>query len=253
MVNLNIFTCCNGVYKNFIPLFILSNLYYNQDCFVEVGVDLDDLTGSKPIKYLEDHFPNKFMIRDVQFNNFTVGHKVLTPMVNLVRFITEPTVKSKYVYISDVDIINLQQNIHNQHIKNIESNNLNYSNIVRDYNKDQKYKRLTGLHFTKYENYYPIQDYSNICEMGLFSHDEMFLYELMKKRHGKPNEEVKWRPVHGIHVSPNRKHDGVINWGLDIWEKQWKNFRNTEIFIGLEPLLTKYLRDKISIIDNHYQ
>jgi len=250
MVNLNIFTCCNGIYKDFIPLFIYSNLINTDDVFVEVGVDFDDINDSPPIQFLNNLFPNKFLIRTVNFGEYFVNGENILPMPNLVRFITEPLVKSNYVYISDVDIITLDTDITKKHINNITSNNLKYSNIVRDYTKDQKHKRLTGLHFTKYENYYPIYDYSEICKLGLFNHDEMFLYELMKKRHGEPNENVKWRPVHGIHVSPNRKPDGKINWGIDIWSKQWVIFRNSKTFKELELLMSDYVKDKLKIIDN---
>lgn len=250
---LTIFTCCNGIYKDFIPLFIFSNLLDNNDYFVEVGVDIDDVSNLKSIKFLSEIFPNKFMIRKVNFGEYNVNQTKLIPMANLVRFITEPINKSEYVYISDVDIITLDKNILEQHIKNIETNSLYYSNIVRDYNENQKYKRLTGLHFTKFENYYPIKNYDKICDMGLFSHDEMFLYELMKDRHGIPNEDVKWRPVHGIHVSPNRKHNGEISWGLERWKTQWLNFRNLENFKKLEHLFSDYIKDKINIIDTFYK
>ena len=39
MIKTNFFTACNGIYKEFIPLFILSHLYHNENCFVEIGVD----------------------------------------------------------------------------------------------------------------------------------------------------------------------------------------------------------------------
>lgn len=250
---ITVFTCCNGIYKEFIPLFILSNLINISDSFVEVGVDIDDISELKIIKFLEKKFPNRFTIRLVNFGSYDVGGQKLVPMPNLVRFITEPITKSKYVYISDVDIITLDKNIVEQHEKNILLNCLPYSNIVRDYTESQKHKRLTGLHFSRFDSYYPIKNYENICKMGLFSHDEMFLYQLMYERHGKPDEKSKWRPVHGIHVSPNRKPDGEISWGMERWENQWKKFRNMDIFIEIEPLFSDYLKDKIEIIDNFYK
>ena len=39
MIKTNFYTICNGIYKEFIPIFILSHLYHNENCFVEIGVD----------------------------------------------------------------------------------------------------------------------------------------------------------------------------------------------------------------------
>ena len=34
---INFYTCCNKVYNNFIPTFILSNLYHNENSSVELS------------------------------------------------------------------------------------------------------------------------------------------------------------------------------------------------------------------------
>ena len=80
----------------------------------------------------------------------------------------------------------------------------------------------------------------------------MFLYELVKKRH--PNFLIgeSYRPVHGIHVSPNRNPTGTMNWGMPNWENQWYEFRNSEEFKSLEPTLTNMIKEKIKIIDDFY-
>lgn len=233
---LNIFTCCNGVYKDFIPLFALSNLISSPNHTVEVGVDVDDVSETKAIQMLMNEYPGRLTIREVEFE------KGKCP--GMIRFITEPLTKSDYVYISDVDIITLDKNITQQHIDNIKLNSLNYSNIVRP-----KSNRLTGLHFTEFDKYYPINDYSHLSHY--FPHDENFLYGLMEERHGEPNKEVTWRPVHGIHVSLNRTIDGKPGWGVKRWMDKWRVFRNLEVFKRLEPLLTDMIKDKINQIDNY--
>ncbi|MEY4571051.1 MAG: hypothetical protein RLZ10_244 [Bacteroidota bacterium] len=249
--DLNVFTCCNGVYKNFIPLFILSNLYHNEKTFVEIGVDYDDVSNTESMNFLKTKFKNKFLIREVNFEKYKVGKREIKPIPNLIRFINKPLFVTEYVYISDVDIITLDKNILSKHIKNMEKYSLPYSNIVREYEPNQVNKRLTGLHLSKFKNYYPIPDYTDLFDKSLYSHDEVFLYELMYKKHGKPNEETKFRPVHGIHVSPNRTPDGDVNWGINTWRNEWLTFRNSDIFLELEPLLTDFLKEQINLIDNY--
>lgn len=252
ITNIIFFTCCNGVYKNFIPLFILSNLYHNDNSFVEIGVDYDvDINLSESISILNNLYPNKFLIRNVNFESIVINKVEYNIMPNTIRFITTPKIKSKYVYISDVDIITLDQNICNQHIKHMEKENIPYSNIVRPYSEKQKYKKLTGLHFTPYNNYYPIPKYTDLIESGLYN-DEDFLYQLVKKRYNNISEISQWRPVHGIHVSPNRKPTDGVDWGMKKWKNQWVNFRNSKEFLLLEPTLTNYISEKILIIDSFY-
>ena len=53
----NIFTCCNKHYKDFIPIFILSHLYFNESCFVEIGVDdLDYLPIQNSLEILQKYY-----------------------------------------------------------------------------------------------------------------------------------------------------------------------------------------------------
>jgi hypothetical protein len=250
----NIYTCCNGVYKNFIPIFILSNLYHNEDSFVEVGVDLiNEIDLTESLNVLNKKYPNRFLIRKANFDKIVIKGKHYNTIPNTVRFIDEPIVKAKYVYISDIDIINLEKNICDLHINHMNNNGLPFSNIVRNYDTPKEYKRLTGLHFTPYENYYPIPDYEDLILEGVFTRsDEAFLYKLVKKRYNNINEEIQWRPVHGIHVSPNREPTGNMNWGMSNWQNQWIEFRNSEIFQEIEPTFTNYIKEKIKTIDTYY-
>lgn len=246
---LNIFTCCNGIYKDFAPLFIFSNLYHNKNCYVEVGMDNIDYTEIKnSINILKKYYNDDFKIFNAKFDELDNGDKKYGIIPNTVRFVTTPTIKTEYVYISDIDIINLEKDILSIHVKNMERTNLPYSNIVRP-----SKNRLSGLHFTKYVNYYPIPDYFDLCEKGLLKHDELFLYELVKKKYPKFNYEEKYRPVHGIHVSLNREPDGKLGWGMKNWKNQWVEFRNSKVFIELYPTFTKMIKEKINIIDEFYK
>jgi hypothetical protein len=79
---INFYTCCNKIYNNFIPLFILSNLYHNENCYVEVGTD--DVSGPSAVPitaYIQsadfdigdgDHFAFVWRILpDLTFENST--------------------------------------------------------------------------------------------------------------------------------------------------------------------------------------
>jgi len=251
LIKLNIFTCCNNIYKDFIPLFILSNITYNEDCFVEVGVDDDNYDGIKEsLDVLKTIFGNKFLVYNVNFNNKIYNGKEYMIKSNTVRFLTTPKIKSEFVYISDVDIITLEKNIMLTHVNHMEKFNLPYSNVVRG-----DLEKLTGLHFTPYENYYPIPNFNDLYEKNLLIQDEKFLYQIVKKRYPNFNMENQFRPVHGIHISPNRppfaSEKNPFNWGIGKWYNEWVNFRNSEHFLMLEPTLTDYIKEKIKIIDNY--
>jgi hypothetical protein len=254
MIKTNFFTICNGIYKEFIPLFILSHLYHNENCFVEIGVD----TMLKPeilksLRVINKYFPDKFSINVVNFGPIKLNDVNYQSIPNTVRFFTTPKTKSEYVYISDIDIICLQKELTDIHINNMIKTGLPYSNIVRP-KKDElyPYQKLSGLHFTKYENYYPIPSHDDLIKKGLLKLDESFLYELVKKKYPDFNLEETFRPVHGIHVSPNREPIGKVSWNMNGWKNQWNEFRNTKEFKDLEPTLTKMIKEKIQIIENFY-
>jgi hypothetical protein len=253
-LQLNVFTVCSGVYKEFIPLFILSHLYHNDDCFVEVGVD-SEITPelSKSLRVIDRFYLNKYSVYVTDFGPINIDGKNYKSIPNTVRFYTTPKNKSEYVYISDVDIICLQKEISKIHIDDMLKTGLPYSNIVRPTkNESNHHRRLSGLHFTEYDSYYPIPNYNELCKQGLLNHDEVFLYELVKIKYPNFLYDNTYRPVHGIHVSPNRNPTGDMNWGLPNWKNEWKKFRMSEQFKMLEPTLNNIIKDKIQIIDEYY-
>jgi hypothetical protein len=246
----NVFTCCNGVYNDFIPLFILSNLYHNDDVFVEIGTDdLEGVTNLKSIKELTELYPNRFKLRSVNFNHYKIGDTKFSISPNTVRFILNPEIKLKYVYISDVDIVCLTKNFTEQHIIYMDKEGLPYSNMVR-----AGKKILTGLHFTPYENHYPLTDFSDLLKVdsSLLGFDEKFLYQLVEKRYPTDFKNYDFRPVHGIHISLNREPYDGVNWGLSESRiEKWKIFRTSDEFSRVEPFFSNMIKEKINIIDNY--
>ena len=87
MIRTNFFTACNGIYKEFIPLFILSHLYHNENCFVEIGVDsMLKPEILKSLKILNNLYPNKFAIHIVDFGPIKVDGVRYSSIPNTIRF-----------------------------------------------------------------------------------------------------------------------------------------------------------------------
>lgn len=240
-IELNVFTCCDDNYVDFIPLFVVSNLSNIENCFVEVGVKTDNDYTIQNIKSLLDKiYPNKFTIYKLD--------KQVNCASETLRFINQPTINSKYVYISDIDIVTLESNIVETHLNLMKKHSLPYSNIIRDNSN-----RLTGLHFTPYENYYPIESYDNLNQF--LQYDEVFLYHLMNKRFPNITNTNKIRPVHGIHMSPNRDpYDEKVGWRLEAeWKKMgWLKLIDSDNFRFILPHLSDRLKWGINLINEYY-
>lgn len=225
---INIFTCCDRPYEDFIPLFVLSNLTYVPDSIVEIGVlDKSRVLENEAVKYVLSLFPNRVFIRQVDFTR-----------ADKARFTTNIENKAKYIYISDIDIITLDGKIVEGHLKEMAKTKLPFSNMVRP-----ETRRMTGLHFTSYNAYYPIgrTDYN-----PAFS-DEELLYLIVKNRKiGMPTGD--FRPVFGIHMSPNRHAKAPTGWGINLEKsKEWINFRKK--VDGIFPKLSFRIKNYVDLID----
>jgi hypothetical protein len=247
----NVFTCCNNIYNDFIPLFILSNIYHNDDVFVEVGSDkYKEVLTENSIKILDELYPNRFKIRSCDFGNYQVNGKKYSTSPNTVRFIETPEVKTNYVYITDIDIICLTKDFSKQHINHMEKFNQPYSNKLR-VNK----LSLTGLHFTPWGNYYPHPNFIELLEMEetLLAYDEKFLYGLVNMKYPNSFINHNFRPVHGIHASLNRDpYSKITHWGINKNNlMKWFSFRQSDEFLKLEPTLNDRMKNIINIIDNY--
>ena len=246
------FTCCDKKYEKFIPIFLHSILFHNKNVDVEIGVE--DLKQDKNIieciNYIKNIYKNKIELRIVNFGGIEIENKLYKSCPNVVRFIETPNIKNDYVYICDIDIITLQNNIMQIHIDDMNKTGLNYSNIVRptSISDNTDKKRLTGLHFTKWSKYYPIPDFRDLIIKNLLSHDEIFLYKLVQKNN-MILEDNHFRPVHGIHMSLNRP---VKKWGIKKWKKEWTTYRNSTTFLYIEKLLSEEIVNSIKKIDKYY-
>lgn len=169
------------------PLFILNS---NNDVCVEIAVENYE-KFVKEYGYLLDYYEKVYP-----------GQVFFHPVINkykcqpgTVRFITQPLWFGKYVYIGDIDIM-ITEDIAKNHIENIVSNNLDFSNIKRK-GRDL----LSGLHFIEYDKMYPIKIPKNINLQTV--QDENLLYIMMKNRGYKiPDENINtFRPLLGIHFS----------------------------------------------------
>lgn len=248
-----VYTCCNGDYRHFIPLFCAAALYSSTNIDIEIGVDVKKLTDGEEtaLEFLRMKYPKSRIL--IRYNMFHMngsmavynGQKMLP---NTVRFVSTPEIKDEYVYISDVDIPIMDENFYEQHIKNMSITGLGYSNMVR---KDTT--RLTGLHFTKYDNYYPLSIPEGI---DYKINDEMILFEIVKSRGIKPDLETTFRPVHGIHFSPNRPYvgegHGLPGWGADQFRNKWDEFTSTEIYKKVNENLHEYVIAKINKLEAYY-
>lgn len=245
------FTCCDKKYEHFIPIFLHSILYHNIDVDVEIGVE--DLNQDKNIVECINYIKSKYEqsrieLRKVSFKPITIRRKDYGLCPNVVRFIETPTIKNDFVYICDIDIITLQKNISQIHINDMDNTGLNYSNIVRP-SENKENKRLTGLHFTRWDAYYPIPIFTDLTIRGYLGHDEIFLYQLVAKKN-KILETHSFRPVHGIHMSLNRSD--LSEWGIKKWKREWLVYRNSDEFLFLEKLFSTKITDNINKIDDYY-
>lgn len=246
------FTCCDKKYEHFIPIFVHSILYYNDDADIEIGVENKDELDKNVtdcISLIREWYKDaNIVIRDAYFGLHKVD-KLWRACPNVVRFIETPTIKNEYVYICDIDIITLDKNITATHVMDMEKTGLNYSNIVRPYT-DENLRRLTGLHFSKWDSYYPIPDFSDLVRQSMLNNDEVFLYNLVKKQN-VISEETQFRPVHGIHISANRENPSA--WGLRKRKNQWNDYRNSDEFKMIETLLDEKIHNYIIKIDDFYK
>jgi len=232
-LNTNFFTVATGKYKQFVLPYMVSVLWSNSDSFVEIMTDEPGyFYNIKEI--LERFYSGRFLIRRYNQQLEKWGRKkFFNP--NAIRFVETPVQKLEYTYIGDIDILVLEQNISELLSEHSMCIGKCYSNIVRK-NSD----RLTGLHFVHTKDYYErvskeyLDSIISIINSGrCIDSDEQLLFKIVEEKHGLPvyfNESKKYshitfdyRPVFGIHFSPNRFIDGEIGWGVS--EKRIKLYK----------------------------
>lgn len=195
-MRLNVFTVADTNYEPFVLPYIVSVLAHNSDAHVELVLDA-------PLRFTASNADALSIIRDEFGERFSFQRNTLSAMpANSHRFMLEPKVKSEYVYIGDIDILVLEA-ITESHLKHMAKTGLPFSNIIRP-----NRKALTGLHFTRYDAYYPI---ASIPEGSIQGMDEMLLYQIVEARgYGLPSPDDVFRPLHGYHLSLNRERKHTL-------------------------------------------
>jgi hypothetical protein len=226
-------------YQEYIVPFIASALFHNRNSSVEILLENHDAYSEKheaSLNILESHFAQRFLLREIPDHLRNI-------LPNSIRFLTKPQLKADLTYIGDIDILILDSNIADWHMNYMEKNDMPYSNNLRK----GGHPMLTGLHCVRTEEYYSKIDESymkiiveSIKRQGLeYKHyDEKLLYTMAQHRIGLLPKDVysyKTRPVHGIHMSPNREPLGQPGWEITpLNAVKYLEFRETKLWKDLQ-------------------
>lgn len=248
---LTVWTTCNKIYEKYIPLFALSHLFNNNDAVVEIGIE-DDLEEKtiKCVEIINQHYDNRLFIRKIPFNKYP------GLAIGAVRFINQPEHISKYVYITDIDIICLDKEIADIHAKQMMKTGLPYCNMVRIGTR-----KLTGLHFSKWDSIYPLPDIDKLIADGhrrdesRILCDEILLHEIVANK-CEINYSLKYRPVHGIHISQQRQPlptESVPGWEIELDKMEaWTALKASNIFRECYPSFFSAIKKVVSQIDETF-
>lgn len=246
-----VYTCCDENYADFIPLFIDSILFFNENVDVEIGVTSSCLPKNTEdaIKIIKEKHPNSKILVKINFGK-SISQRVAffdgkEMFKNTIRFVSTPEIKDAYVYISDIDIITLKENCFQQYLDDMAKNHRDYSNIIRKNDPSH----MSGLHFTKWDAFYPL----DLTGINLKINDEQILKKIVAKKN-KIDEKTQFRPVNGIHMSPNRRPTDKVGWELtDDKKPLWKKYFTSSEFKAIYPLLSSRLKANIKLINSFYK
>ena len=221
------------------------------DIEIHLGNQILSKNEEKAIDFIrKKYYYSKIKIKYNTFiqnvtGTFFKNNKVQTGSV---RFLSQPTIRNKYVYITDVDIFFLEKNFYLYLIDDMIKRKSCYSNIIR---KNTRIKCFSGLHFIIYDKYYPIPKLENY---SIFQ--EHLLYNIMKKNKIIIDHDTEFRPIFGIHASPNRPQVAsgkVVGWGAEKYKQQWIDYCKSEDFKNIYPLLDVYVKKKINMLNKFYE
>lgn len=186
-------------YEAFLIPFAYFALSTNPNSFVEIVVVSTAQFEKKYARslHLLRQVHTNFMVRDMD-RKLNKKH-----MKNTYRFLEVPHTKGLYTYIMDVDVMFLENIM--PHFERNWPTNCVVNNIIRKSNST--IKQLTGMHMVKTSEYYTealLAEQDRTYRSPPHKVDEVILYRMVKKCHSLPPEAFQWRPVFGIHFSPNR-------------------------------------------------
>lgn len=266
-----IYTCCDKKYSHFIPLFCAALLWSNTDIDIEIGVSCDSLDPKEDsaIKELQKLYPKSKIL--IKYNFFTINPNTIEGpymkavydgkkmMINTVRFVSNPTIKDDYTYISDIDIISLRKNFYEYHIKQMNDYDMIYSNVIRK----EMPQHMSGLHFVKTDKWYPV-NLEKCPRIRYSANDEIILKQIAEsktKLNYDLNDINTQRPIHGPHISLNRKEPGgyidkfdrrIPGWCASPWKHEYKEFIKSEVYKTVEKSFDPLIKMLLSKLNNYY-
>ena len=187
-----------AVYERMLVPFAYFALANHPEGFVEmVVVDPDKFqeTYRSELEHLRRLYP-QFLLRPMQ-NKPNGKHKP-----NTHRFFEVPETPATYTYIMDVDVMLMEDVV--APYEQFWPSTLPINNIVRNGTR-----RLSGMHMVRSELYFTdklrrLQQRIYCFPRQTHTNDEEVLYLMAKNCHPLPPRSFQWRPVLGIHFSPNR-------------------------------------------------
>lgn len=164
---------------------------------------------------------------------------------NTIRFVQNPETVAKYLYITDIDILILN-NLLDLHLPTMRKHNMFYSNVVR---RNCNPRRMSGLHFIEYDKYFPL----DVEKYNISGNDEAVLYSIMSQMHPDAiNHAYDYRPAPGIHISLNRNPTSSMCWDYRGFAGHFYEFIKRPDFRDLYPLLDIEIKHLLLILDYLY-
>jgi tetratricopeptide (TPR) repeat protein len=259
MTKLLFFTYANEKYELFALPYAYFCLRNNNNAKVEIILENATAFHQKHqsgVDALNEIFPNQ-----VIFRQSTTVAKGIKYKPHVIRFIEEPTTKSEYIYIGDIDIM-IFEDVFEIHSAYMNANNLPFSNIVRTGTEKTAYPRLTGLHFCPTSLMYPLPDIEDLDINA--RNDENVLFEIMQRKGPMVPLSFRDRPLCGIHISLNRDSIGrysvnrgdeylvgnTFNWGINRYESQFIDMLNCMSFSKMFFCFSMEYRALIMVIES---
>jgi hypothetical protein len=252
------FTLANAPYEPFVLPYLASVLHNNPEVGVEIRIERPEKfrAENRPaLDLLDQHFRDRFSLTKIVQNDRPQKSQAEqrfppSPVFSLIRWLETPERKAEFVYIGDIDILILEE-VAPAHLAHMTRTGLPYSNIRR-----RNQPRLTGLHFTRWDAYYPQVELDDTAPMG--RDNERLLYWLVEQKgFGLPDPTDEFHPTHGYHLSiarntasSNTREDP--GWG-DIQSSKlltrYLSFTTTTLWQELAPLLDHRYRQLLSMLD----
>jgi hypothetical protein len=247
-VQILFFTVANARYEPFVLPYLASVLHHNPGAGVEIRMERPEKFAAEnrpALDLLDQHFPERFdltkIVRDDELSRSESSPK-------LIRWLSTPERKAEYLYIGDIDILVLEE-VAPAHLARMRRTGLPYSNIQRP-----NQPRLTGLHFTRWDAYYPQVELDDTAPT---EKDEWLLYWLIsQKGFGLPDPRDDFHPTHGYHLSIARNTANSGAGTVPSWRVKnpsflaaYLTFSTTTLWQELAPLLDHRYRQLLSMLD----